>query len=224
LADNIYEQDDIYQKIQSGDVWVHDGTDYILDKDDAVRFCYQLHRVEIKQDGGTIIKDPSVINLTGNVASQKVGDRTNVNIGGGSNIGMLYTMKFVMNGSAQNKYSDNNARNIPSNYVMEPLPFNATLIGIVFSNKKEGADFDVEVWRCQRNDGINDNNWYEWQVRDGRLGYKTNISKSANAGDKFAIFIDDEGRNPNDMTVTLIWKVLNDNNKEEFIENFSGWL
>jgi len=225
LADDIYEEGDIYQKIQSGDIWVHDGDDFILDKDDAIRFCVKLSRIKIKHNDGTITRDPDSINFIGNVSSQKVGDQTNLNIGGVSNIGMLYPMSFVKNGSAQNKYSDSEACNIPSNYVMQPLPFNAQLIGIAFTNNREGADFDIEVWRCQRNDGINDVNWYEWQVRDGRLGYKTNISgKSANAGDKFALFIDDEGKNPNDMVITLIWKVLNDNNKEEFIENFSGYL
>jgi len=223
LADDIYEENSICQLIESSDIWVNNGSEFIVNVTEAKRYCEDLSGIRIKKDDGTISETTRSINLTGNVAINKVGDQMNVNIGGISNIGFLYCMSFVKNGSAQNKFSDSIACNIPSDYSPQPCPFNMELIGITFTNNKAGSDFDIEVWKSDRNDGPNEYKVTEWQVRNGRIGYKTNITgKNFNAGDKVAIFIDDEGMNPNDMGTVLIFKILNDNNKEEFVEDFEG--
>jgi hypothetical protein len=62
---------------------------------------------------------------------------------------------------------------------------------------------------------------YNWQLRDVRIARKSDIILAFSAGDKVAIFLDDEGGNSKNTTVTIYVKITQNNN-ETVTENFNG--
>ena len=134
----------------------------------------------------------------------------------------MYQLSFIRNGSGQNKWL-HVAINLPSNETFNIIPFKSRLKCITFSNSKSGVDTDVEIWKSSLNNGPNESQIFNWQLRDVRIARTSNFPSTItfDPGDKVAIFLDDEGTNSNDIIVTLYLQILEENNSEN-TENFSG--
>ena len=58
-------------------------------------------------------------------------------------MGGIFNTSFVENGSAQNKWLDNNCQNVNLNETLYVVPFNCVITALTFSNKNYGTDFDI---------------------------------------------------------------------------------
>lgn len=87
------------------------------------------------------------------------------------------------------------------------MPWDGQLIGIAFSNKNCGVDIDIQVFSSSQGDGLAKNKIYEWQLRNVRYAYKTNLTPvPVERGDKIGIYIKDRGTNPCDSVVVLYFR------------------
>ena len=134
----------------------------------------------------------------------------------------MYQLNFIKNGSSQNRFL-HVAVNLPSNTTFNIIPFKSELKCITFSNANSGVDTDVEIWKSALNNGPNETQVFNWQLRDVRIARTSNFSSpiTFEPGDKVAVFLDDEGTNSNNAMVTLYLQILEENSNED-IENFSG--
>jgi len=221
LAADIREQGQVYSWINSGDIVVNDGTRN-LTSSRGLRWCENLDSIEVSNNGVFEIEKFNKINFQGNIIVGIDGDELNVDAAGQSNVGNIFSLDMIHNGTFLNEYGDV-GENIKISESPHIIPFNCKLIGITFSNSNSGVDVDLELWKAEKNDDANKEKILTWEVRNARTGYKKNITNVfLNAGDKLALYGNDKGGNSVDVNIVLYFKIINDNNNEEFTENFSG--
>lgn len=223
LAGDIYNNGPVSQAIESRDIWVNNGTCDILNITEAKNYCVSLSPFRVYKGTQLITECMTSVKFEGNVGVNQVSGETVVSIGGDplSNVGLLYELNFVQNGSAQNKDMDQEACNIPSNETFALVPFNSRLVCLTYSNSQRGSDGRIKLNRAPRNQGANSSLVLDWTLRNTRIAYKTNFNQYLfSAGDKVSMYIEDLGVNSFDPVVKVLMKVINDNNREEFIENF----
>lgn len=105
------------------------------------------------------------------------------------------------------------------------IPWNSKLTGITFSNAKDGADVGIKIFVVAEDDGSGPlTTMYTWTLNNCRVARKTNFSTDIvfDAGDKVAIFADDIGDNPEDVTVVLYFVVVGGAIIGEHSEDYSG--
>lgn len=140
--------------------------------------------------------------------------------------GCIFPVTFSYGSSIHNKWlSHPGETSIPSDDTQAIVPFNSKLVGIVFSNKRNNANADIEVHVAPFGSGSNESNVLTWQLRSIRSARKTNFSSEILflAGDKIGIYCKRPGsmKHPKDVVVILYLQIT-DINSEEQTENYSG--
>jgi len=135
----------------------------------------------------------------------------------------IFPLVFSRNGSAQAKWMSNIADVMSSNQTFAYIPFKCKVVGVTFSNKNSGVDVDVEIWKSAEGNAANESMVYEWELSNVRVARKSNISPDLtfDPGDKVAVYLDDEGKNPSNAVVIMYLQVTEDTS-EESSEDFSG--
>lgn len=133
---------------------------------------------------------------------------------------------FQNNGTSSNIWLNHGESPIPSNNTPFIIPFDCKFVGISFSNDSSGVDLDVEVNISNFNNGSTIDKTFIYELRDVRDYIKTDINTNnanliLNAGDKAAVYLRDQGSNPNDPVVYLYFKTLNEED-HELSENHSS--
>ena len=139
-------------------------------------------------------------------------------------VGKIITAEFGNDGGSSSIWLDNCEKGIRSNKSPVVAIWKMKLIGIYFSNGKSGVDIDLKIYSSAEGDGKAPlTKLFEWSLRNCRVARKTNFITDVivDAGDKFGVFMSDQGTNPNDTRFLTVWQVIEDNS-EENCENYSG--
>lgn len=136
------------------------------------------------------------------------------------NTGSLFHLIFTENGSAKNKWLENNANSLTSNETPGVIPFACELVAITYSNEENDSDTNIKIYKANVNNGNNSSNVYEWQIRNARTAYKNNIENiSFDAGDKIGIYLQDAGSDVHDVVIILYFRIIS----EGIGENMEEW-
>ena len=80
----------------------------------------------------------------------------------------------------------------PSNETPLLVPWDAKLVGLTYSNKEEGSDIDIEIYKVAENVGASPITLeFTWDLDDARVARKTSFSPAFAVfakGDKIAVF------------------------------------
>lgn len=186
--------------------------------------------LDIEQDGTLVVDDAESVNFTGSRVSVSADPedpkRANISINGddGGVAGYLWQMDFAKDSSSSNYWLDNGAKGIASSQTFEIGIWKSKLVGASWSNRQDSVEVDVKIYVSSENDGISPKTKiYEWQIRNSRVCRKTNFSPDViiEAGDKVGVFISDQGTNPRDPRLKLVWQIIEDDDEEQ-CRNFSG--
>lgn len=189
---DLAEEDDIFDMVTSGDYIINNGTENLS-----------------SSSGLTWIKS-----LASDNSSQQNYDGPK---------GATIQLSFIDNGSNTNEWLKLYGENIPSSQTFGILPFDCKLIGITWSNRYPNRDTEVELWVSGEGDGTIKTRVYSLPIIDKRYIYKTDFDPEIlfDAGDKVGVYAKDTGSNPNDVVVTLYFRVTS-NDTGSGGENFSG--
>ncbi len=90
---------------------------------------------------------------------------------------------FMNNGITKDKWLALDGSMSPSNELPAVIAFRSSIASLVFINKNDDADTDIEIYK----NGVLD---FTWEIRNKRWTYKTNglTTISFNAGDKISCF------------------------------------
>lgn len=130
-----------------------------------------------------------------------------------SSVGSIVPMSFQRNGTAKNRWLDT-AHGIDSYECPQSVPFACRLVGITAVNRKSSADYVIRVY-CEP---VNTSGFSEVEslhVSNSRSKTKTNLTEiNISAGSAFAVYIQDAGADPQDIFVTLYFKVTSNSTGE----------
>lgn len=101
-----------------------------------------------------------------------------------SAIGNLIDFPFVVSGNVSNKWLGYTNSAAPSNTIPFIVPQQMTLKGLLFSNRDDNVDIDVELY-------INGTLSYTWEIRNKRTAYKVGIvgAPTFAQGDRISVFL-----------------------------------
>lgn len=207
--------------INSGDIVVNNGTvDYSAA--DGIRFLEYTDRLTAKEDGTDKAIVVTDLNFKGSAAVTDQGNgQADIEIGANL-FGALWQMTFTEDGSADNEWLGLYDRGVKSNRTLGIIPFDCEVCVITFSNSRAGADCDIEIYAADAGDGNNASKVYEWKIVDKRHQCITpNPVLQFSAGDKIGIFCQDQGGDPENVVVTIYFRITS-TNKCNGGENFSG--
>lgn len=218
--------------INAGDIIVNNGADD-LSAGDGLRFLQYPDRLITKERNTEKVFVPESYDFDGNLSTSVSGGELTITSGGdaGSNndddlLGSMWQSDFGNNSSNSNTWLNNNHDSIRSNQSPVVAPWKSRLVGITFTNRNSGVDQDFKIYSVGELDtNTPKTKIFEWQIRNCRVARKTTFTADVilEAGDKFAIFMSDKGKNPNDVRITCFWRVITQTN-EEVCKDFSGDL
>ena len=137
-----------------------------------------------------------------------------------SPIGCLDIMVFNENGIARNQWLESYRNSIPSNESPQVLPFDAKLIAVTYSNSAQGSDTDIQIHKSSLGSGSTLSLVTTLQVRASRVSRFSNITPiSFNAGDKIAVYLQDQGIRTTNVVIKLYF-LIDNHNKEDIVENY----
>ena len=193
---------------------------------------YKSSVLTVSEDDVVKVKNATELNFEGGVTVVDEGcGKVTITVSGDTPdddcVGDLWQADFGNDGTSSNLWLNNNQYGIRSNQTSVPAVWKSKLVGISFSNRYAGVDQDFKIYASSEGDGHSPKTKiFEWQIRNCRVARKTNFSPDViiEAGDKFGIFMSDQGKNPNDPRVTTYWKVIDcgPEGGEEACEVFSG--
>lgn len=135
----------------------------------------------------------------------------------------IFSNTFSYNGSTSNRWlSLSNGINTDKTPLV--LPWDSRLIGISYSNEKV-TNIDIEIHKAPYNDASSDILNLTWEIRNTRLGYKTDIlsNMTYDAGDKIGIFLKKFNNDkPQNSVVILYFQILETSSLGEDVQNFTG--
>lgn len=136
--------------------------------------------------------------------------------------GGVFKLSFYLDSIAFNNWLIYHSELTTSNETPAVLPFDAKFIGATYSNEDPGTDFDIEIYRAADGDGNSASLVETFSVSNARVARTTNVTKHQfYAGDKIAVFIRDQGTNPDEPVVDL-WFRITDDKEEASVENYYG--
>ena len=142
-------------------------------------------------------------------------------IQGGQNI---FQSTFIYKGNIENKWIGLES-SLTSDETPYIVPWNATIVGIGFSNTNNDADIDIEIYKSLNgSDNIN-TLLYQWDIRTARTGYKTDVNSGLtfNAGDKMGIFLKKfSGNKPQNVQLVVYFQIDENTTIGESVESYSG--
>lgn len=213
------------RKIARGEnIGVSVPTEFSDSQQDQVQDAINTTRLDVQVDGTDRISAPDKINFSGNVDYEVDAQTVKITakVGGGSSVlGTMFTLSFAETGSVGNKWLGNVSDGNNSDRTFAIIPFNCELKAITFSNRDDNSDTDVEIWVAQADNAAIKNKVFEWMLRDARVACKNNLSIPFDAGDKIGVLLDDQGVNPDNVTVQMFFKITSDTVRDA-IEGFSG--
>jgi hypothetical protein len=137
----------------------------------------------------------------------------------------LYPIVFNHEGTANNRWiSYGGDTGLLSSESPAIIPFRSKMAATVFTNRKTGADLDIEVYSVAEGSGVSAKTLdFTWDLNNCRYARKTNFSSDIifEAGDRLSVYFRDRGTNPADAHFTIYLEILADNS-EEVCDNTSG--
>lgn len=142
-----------------------------------------------------------------------------------SPVGVLDTYVFSELGIAANEWLEYGGSSIKSNETFAILPFSAKLIACTFSCDDGGSDTDIEVHKAPVGSGGSAAKVATFEVRNRRVARFSDFTHvQFNAGDKFSVYMNDQGTNASNVVVKLYFLVSEFNRVnagEDFDSNFN---
>jgi len=216
--------EDIVPFIQSEDIVVNDGTN---DLDPVNGVSYIRGDIpNIQDDQGVVVSQSVGIRFIGDkfsVSQSQDNPKTaDISVNAESAVGGIISLSFSNQGSSTNKWLDYASDTKPSNENPAIIPFDCNLIGLTFTNENTSPSFNIEIWKSIKGQGSSKSKIFTWEIDSKRAGNKTNFDAiSLSAGDKVAVFLRDQGANPQNISI-ILYLVVSVNNSEENTESWSG--
>ena len=141
--------------------------------------------------------------------------------GGGPGSFGIYPLTFGKDSTSSNYYSGNFDSNMSSQYTPKIVPVDSTLFLGTFSNRRTGVDINLQLLAApigtQNSSAVTILNWSFTNKRH----ITECFSIAVNACDKLALFVNDQGTNPNDPEITFWFRPTTDD-CVECSDNFSS--
>lgn len=197
--------------IESSEIIVNDGTEDLPIEEAKNYLKYPHHAENIRFD-----------NTSNGFLSKNAQDA--IEEARNTVVGALFNLSFEEYGSAVNEWLEHSGDGKNSDRSPAVIPFPCELRAITFTNSDNDSDTNIQVWKSPVNQGNSREMVYELQLRNTRTGYKNDIiGVDFIPGDKVGIYLEDAGVNPDNVVVTLYFKINNEISGEG-TEQWSGNL
>ena len=180
--------------------------------------------IETQSDDSNVIDKTTVYNFNSPMTvTDDGGGKVSIDIPEiGTNIGIIIPMVFTNSGGAENKWIGVSSSHNSSDKTHGVVAWDSELVRYSLSHSTNNADFGVEIYKSTFGSGSTNSVVSNDSYDNARVLGKTFVSPiNFGAGDKVGVFIDDEGGNPSDLTITLYFRITS-NNVFNDQENYNG--
>lgn len=102
------------------------------------------------------------------------------------------------------------------------VPFDCELIAVTYTNEDPNTDGTIFIQKADYNSGSTDSTELTLSFTNVRTATYSNFTRpSFSAGDKIAVFLENDGTNPDEPRVVLYFQIK-DNTLQNLTENWSG--
>ena len=123
----------------------------------------------------------------------------------------LISLTFSRTGNPLNNTWLRNGVNTNTNQVPSIIPFNCKLVSLVFSNRNDEADLNIEFYKNGLSSADEE---FVWELRNAQNAHISNFPQefTYQQGDRIAVRVTDEGENNRDVWV-MMFLLLTDDTK-----------
>lgn len=135
----------------------------------------------------------------------------------------MYSLIFIGSAQTRNEWLEVPGRIERTDETPHVIPLDSKLVGWTFTNKFNGRDAQVELYRAANNVELSQGNLiYSYSFDNIRTGvFPADVDLAA--GDKIGVYMRDQGGDPNDMILTMYfvpskftWQLLTNNLAQDF--------
>ena len=134
----------------------------------------------------------------------------------------IFQVNLSYNGNIYNKWIGTE-QGITSDETPFIVPWKSRIIGIGYSNKEHDSNIDLQIFKADKNAGEVNTLMFQWDIRNSRTGYKTDIPSTAlcEAGDKIGVFLKKFNNDkPKNVSIILYFQIEADTTLSQFTESF----